>query len=111
MKADIHPKNHTISVTCACGASFETLSTTEKISTEVCSQCHPFYTGEQKFVDTAQRMKKFEDKQKKHAQMKEQRQHKNKKDKQAARRAKKQNKNTSAKNDAKSALKDALADL
>lgn len=111
MKADIHPTNHKITVTCACGNSFETLSTIESITTEICSNCHPFYTGEQKFVDTAQRMKKFEDKQKKHAEMSESRAHKSKKEKQAARRAKKSSKNVSAKKDAKAALKDALADL
>lgn len=111
MKAAIHPKNHQITITCACGSSFDTLSTLDKITTEVCSQCHPFYTGEQKFVDSAQRMKKFEDKQKKHASIKETRTHTNKKAKQEARKAKKGEKNKVAKSDAKAALKNALADL
>lgn len=60
MKAKIHPKWHddTI-VTCTCGNSFETGSTHEKIEVEICSACHPFFTGEMKFVDTQGRVEKF----------------------------------------------------
>ncbi len=60
MNTAIHPKMFTATVTCACGVTFETLSTKEVIKTEICSKCHPFYTGEQKFVDTAQRVEKFQ---------------------------------------------------
>jgi large subunit ribosomal protein L31 len=60
MKADIHPKYQEISVTCTCGNSFRTRSTlTEDLQIEVCSQCHPFYTGKQKIVDTGGRVDKF----------------------------------------------------
>lgn len=59
MKSDIHPKYQKCAVNCACGASFETRSVLEKINVEICSQCHPFYTGRQKFVDTAGRIEKF----------------------------------------------------
>jgi large subunit ribosomal protein L31 len=60
MKADIHPAYHAkVQVTCACGASFETGSTAEAIQVEVCSNCHPFYTGKQKLVDTAGRVDRF----------------------------------------------------
>jgi len=60
MKADIHPKYQEISVTCTCGNSFRTRSTlSEDLQIEVCSQCHPFYTGKQKIVDTGGRVDKF----------------------------------------------------
>lgn len=60
MKPDIHPKFTTIKVTCSCGASFETGSTLCKdLFVEVCSSCHPFYTGKQKILDTAGRVDKF----------------------------------------------------
>ena len=59
MKKDIHPKYETCKVTCACGHSFETRSTVSTIKVEICSQCHPFYTGKQKFVDSAGRIEKF----------------------------------------------------
>lgn len=59
MKKDIHPAYHEITVTCGCGNSFQTRSTKEKIAVEVCSNCHPFYTGRQKFVDTAGMVEKF----------------------------------------------------
>ena len=48
MKAKIHPKVHKTTVTCACGESFETLSTRKDLRTEICSACHPFYTGKSK---------------------------------------------------------------
>ena len=63
MKPGIHPEYHTIKVVCACGNSFEVNSTLNKeLHVEVCSQCHPFYTGKQKIVDTAGRVGKFKEK-------------------------------------------------
>lgn len=60
MKTEIHPKYYTnAKVTCACGNSFEVGSTIEKIEIEVCSACHPFYTGTEKVIDTAGRVEKF----------------------------------------------------
>jgi large subunit ribosomal protein L31 len=59
MKKDIHPKYHKVTVTCACGNSFETKSTKDKLSVDICSACHPFYTGKQKILDTAGRVEKF----------------------------------------------------
>jgi large subunit ribosomal protein L31 len=64
MKADIHPEYKEVNVTCSCGASFKTNSTLgqEELSIEVCSKCHPFFTGKQKLVDTAGRIDKFQKK-------------------------------------------------
>ncbi len=61
MKADIHPDYHDVKVTCSCGNAFNTRSTYEKdeLNVEVCSACHPFYTGQQKIMDTAGRVDKF----------------------------------------------------
>ena len=59
MKSDIHPKYVECTVTCGCGNTFVTRSTQPKINVEICSACHPFYTGKQKFVDTAGRVEKF----------------------------------------------------
>jgi large subunit ribosomal protein L31 len=60
MKKDIHPQYHEIKVTCSCGNSFQINSTlSDDFSIEVCSACHPFYTGEQKIIDTAGRVDKF----------------------------------------------------
>ena len=60
MKKDIHPQYYEINVTCSCGNSFQINSTLkDDFSIEVCSACHPFYTGEQKIVDTAGRVDKF----------------------------------------------------
>ncbi len=60
MKPEIHPNYSTIQVTCSCGNTFETSSTAGKdLQIEVCSQCHPFYTGKQKIVDTGGRVDKF----------------------------------------------------
>lgn len=60
MKEDIHPNYQEITVTCSCGNSFTTRSTLAKsLHIEVCSACHPFYTGKQKIVDTAGRVEKF----------------------------------------------------
>lgn len=62
MKPSIHPDYKIVKVTCSCGAEFETRSTLGKgLSIEVCSQCHPFYTGKQKLVDTGGRVQKFRD--------------------------------------------------
>ena len=64
MKADIHPNYQEITVTCSCGNSFKTKSAMGKptLHVEVCSECHPFYTGTQKIVDTAGRIDKFRQK-------------------------------------------------
>lgn len=61
MKAEAHPDYHEITVTCSCGNSFQTRSTLadEQLHLDVCSACHPFYTGQQKIVDTAGRVDKF----------------------------------------------------
>ena len=63
MKPEIHPSYDTIKVVCACGNSFETRSTLgQELHVEICSACHPFYTGQQKIVDTAGRVGKFQKK-------------------------------------------------
>ena len=63
MKADIHPEYNDIKATCSCGNVVETRSTLgEDIHLEVCSNCHPFYTGKQKFVDSAGRVERFKQK-------------------------------------------------
>jgi len=63
MKTAVHPTYHTeAKVSCACGNTFAVGSTKEEIRIELCSQCHPFYTGKQKFVDTARRVEKFQEK-------------------------------------------------
>ncbi len=60
MKKDIHPKYALTSISCACGAKFHNVgSTKEDIRVEICSKCHPFYTGKQKIVDTAGRVERF----------------------------------------------------
>ncbi|HHV51496.1 MAG TPA: 50S ribosomal protein L31 [Clostridiales bacterium] len=59
MKANIHPKYETTTVTCACGETFETRSTKQNIRVEICSKCHPFFTGKQKLVDTGGRVDRF----------------------------------------------------
>ncbi len=60
MKPDIHPEYNEIKVTCSCGNTFETRSTLkDELHIEICSNCHPFYTGKQKMVDTAGRVDKF----------------------------------------------------
>jgi len=65
MKAKIHPAYYKTTVVCACGNTFTTGSTLEKIHVELCYKCHPFYTGSQKFVDTASLIQKFQQKQQK----------------------------------------------
>jgi len=63
MKSKIHPEyNEDCVVTCACGNTFVTGSTMKEIRVELCNKCHPFYTGKQKFVDTARRVEKFQEK-------------------------------------------------
>ena len=59
MKPDIHPKYVKANVHCACGATWETRSTKPEIRLEICSSCHPFFTGKQKLVDTAGRVERF----------------------------------------------------
>ena len=59
MKAKIHPKYQVCAVHCACGNTFTTRSTLPRIAVDICSACHPFFTGKQKFVDTAGRVEKF----------------------------------------------------
>lgn len=60
MKEKIHPAIHKVKVTCACGASFDTVSTAKKLTVAVCSSCHPFFTGKQKLIDTAGRVERFQ---------------------------------------------------
>lgn len=60
MKTDIHPTYIEASVTCSCGNKFTTRSTKETLTTELCNDCHPFYTGKQKLVDTGGRVERFE---------------------------------------------------
>ncbi len=59
MKKGIHPDYKTAVVTCACGHTFTTRSTLDSIHVEICSRCHPFFTGRQKLVDTAGRVERF----------------------------------------------------
>ncbi|MEI6453663.1 MAG: 50S ribosomal protein L31 [Actinomycetes bacterium] len=60
MRADIHPNYVEASVTCSCGNSFTTHSTKEALSVELCNECHPFFTGKQKLVDSGGRVDRFE---------------------------------------------------
>ncbi len=62
MKKGIHPEYVDTTVTCGCGNTFQTRSSAKEIKVEICSNCHPFYTGQQKFVDTAGRVEKFQKK-------------------------------------------------
>ncbi len=59
MKKEIHPKYFETTITCACGNVIHTRATVKDIRVEICSACHPFFTGKQKFVDTAGRVEKF----------------------------------------------------
>lgn len=59
MKKGIHPKYKEVTVTCACGNTFKTRSTAGDLKVEICSACHPFFTGKQKLLDTAGRIEKF----------------------------------------------------
>ncbi len=60
MKTDIHPEYTETTITCACGAVLHTRSTRTQLRVGICSKCHPFYTGQQKFVDTAGRVERFQ---------------------------------------------------
>ena len=62
MRKDIHPGYEESSVVCSCGSTFKTRSTKPELHVELCSACHPFYTGKQKFVDTGGRVQRFADK-------------------------------------------------
>jgi len=64
VKEGIHPEYHAVTVHCACGSTFETRSTFKGnlIRVEICSQCHPFFTGKQKLIDTAGRVERFQKK-------------------------------------------------
>ena len=59
MREGIHPELHKVNVQCACGSSFETHSTRPEIRVEICSECHPFFTGKQKLVDSGGRVERF----------------------------------------------------
>ena len=60
MKAGIHPQLHEVEVHCACGNTFTTRSTSDTLRVEICSECHPFFTGKQKLVDSAGRVERFQ---------------------------------------------------
>jgi large subunit ribosomal protein L31 len=60
MNPTIHPEIYEIEARCACGTSFNTISTEQELKVTICSGCHPFFTGAQKFIDTAGRIEKFE---------------------------------------------------
>lgn len=62
MKEGIHPQYNEVTVQCACGETFVTKSTKQKIHVDICSKCHPFYTGKQKIVDAEGRVEKFKKK-------------------------------------------------
>jgi large subunit ribosomal protein L31 len=59
MRTEIHPKYQQVQVSCSCGATWKTGSTVEEIKLDICSNCHPFYTGTQRLIDTAGRVDKF----------------------------------------------------
>jgi len=59
MKAEIHPPYHDVSIECVCGAVWKTRSTSQLAKVDICSNCHPFYTGKQKIMDTEGRIEKF----------------------------------------------------
>ncbi len=59
MKQGIHPKYHDVEVRCACGTTWRTRSTKEELHLEICSSCHPFFTGRQKLIDTEGRVERF----------------------------------------------------
>jgi large subunit ribosomal protein L31 len=65
MREKIHPEYHEVNVICACGSSFTTRSTKKDLRVEICSACHPFFTGKQKLLDTAGRIERFEKRYKK----------------------------------------------
>jgi large subunit ribosomal protein L31 len=59
MKENLHPEYHDVNVHCACGAAWTTRSTKKELRLEICSNCHPFFTGKQKLVDSAGRVERF----------------------------------------------------
>jgi large subunit ribosomal protein L31 len=67
MRKGIHPEYHDVTVVCACGNTFQTRSTRKALRVEICSACHPFFTGKQKLVDSAGRVERFEKRYKKKA--------------------------------------------
>ncbi|MBM3892902.1 50S ribosomal protein L31 [Candidatus Dependentiae bacterium] len=60
MKKGIHPEVFDVTIRCACGTTVDTISTQERLDVDICSGCHPLFTGQQKFVDTAGRIEKFQ---------------------------------------------------
>jgi len=60
MKPNLHPELHAVEVHCACGNSFTTRSTKDEVKVEICSACHPFFTGRQKLIDSAGRVERFQ---------------------------------------------------
>jgi len=60
MKKEIHPHLNELTARCICGNSFQTISTGNRLEVDICSSCHPFFTGTQKFIDTAGRIEKFQ---------------------------------------------------
>lgn len=60
MKPEIHPTMHKVTAVCACGNTFETHSTKDELRLEICSECHPFFTGKQKLIDSAGRVERFQ---------------------------------------------------
>jgi len=70
MKKDIHPKTFEITARCVCGHSFDTTTTAQRIDMDICSKCHPFFTGKQKFIDTAGRIDRFQQRYAKAAEVK-----------------------------------------
>ena len=67
MKADTHPKTYEVTITCSCGAAYPNHSTKKNIAVEICSNCHPFFTGKQRLIDTAGRVERFIQKYKKYS--------------------------------------------
>jgi large subunit ribosomal protein L31 len=59
VKKDVHPPYHELTITCACGATYRTRSTLKELTVDICSACHPFFTGKQKLVDTAGRVERY----------------------------------------------------
>ena len=59
MKADIHPQQNFVTAVCACGNTFDIHTTQEELRLEICNECHPFFTGKQKLIDTAGRVERF----------------------------------------------------
>ncbi|MBX9830896.1 50S ribosomal protein L31 [Candidatus Babeliales bacterium] len=60
MKQGIHPEINEVTAHCVCGSTFQTITTSKDLDVDICSQCHPLFTGEQRFVDTAGRIEKFQ---------------------------------------------------